>query len=291
MRRLNLILGTLLALGCSGKSIDVGPGGTADGSSPGAGGAGTGGTSAGSWNPSTPGDCTDQTPLPSWPDDSQCLAQSDLPLVGKWQGYVENQMAPWDQLILDIKGASVAGGICGTLTLGSAPLPPAATDPNVGYPPNRFESYAYSNIGGAPNTSFASYQLTLLQGTTDGQRVRFSIAQREAFRGWCKLQTSYRRRDSTVNICTCLPVPWSYSSSGSAVDGACTVGDGADRLTANCGKLALCLDSVCACNASGCDAPNYAAVSFDLRFTGDNAVGSKVEDALSPFPTDFNRAD
>jgi hypothetical protein len=55
--------------------------------------------------------------------------------------------------------------------------------------------------------------------------------------------------------------------------------------------LARCLDSVCACNASGCDAPNDAAVSFDLRFTGDSAVGSKFEAGPSPFPTDFNRAD
>ena len=275
--RPRLILGVFVALACSGKAIDVGPGGTSQGGSPAA-----GGTGATSWSPSTPGDCTDQTPLPTWPDDSQCLAQSNLPLVGRWQGYVENQMTPWDQLVLDIKGASVAGGICGTLTLGSAPLPPAATDPNVGYPPdNNYQVYGPSSIGGSPNTSFASYRLTLLQANTDGRRVRFRVSKAEPFHSWCQLQTSYRIRSSAGNTCTCLPLWPQIISAQTNADGTCTIEHSrSERLTANCGMMALCLASACQCNASGCDAPfgvlNLRSVDFDLRFSGNSAVGSNT---------------
>jgi hypothetical protein len=305
MQRSTSIWVTLIALGCSGRAIEVGPAGGSSGAT----GAGGSAGNTGDWSPSTPSDCADQTPLPSWPDDSGCVAASDLPMTGTWHGYVENQGAPWDQLTLVITGASITGGVCGTLAIGAGPPPAPATDPNVGYPPG-------SETGTPATELFLSgYPLTI-SGTTDGTRVVFSVIDAEPYRGWCKLQSSYYSRTNVTNggsngvgggaaggtgvagssptapSCGCLPF-WPDFSVTSSVNGLCTATDVTSprKLVVDCGKLDLCFGGlpVCTCNASGCDAaPDRDRINFDLRFSADGAIGSNTYNAA--FPTDFGRA-
>jgi hypothetical protein len=297
MRRTRFFLWALIALGCSGRAIDVGPGsGSAGATASGAGGAGgaSGATFGGTASVSTdgysalpPSDCTLTTPLPMWPDSTSCLAASAATgissLVGTWQGYVENASAPWDNVILTITGASVTGGVCGTLAVGAGPAPAPATDPNLGYPPDATPT----SFGGA--TGFVSgAPLTLQMGTTDGTRVRFSVAPTEAWRSWCQLQSSFTDDQS----CNCLPP---FSSTMMAAAGApsaldsCKVKTAASTLTLNCRKLFLCNDfnPLCVCNASSCDAENSETDDFDLRFTADMGEGSDTANA--PARTIFTR--
>ncbi len=285
MQRHQFVLGALIALGCSGRAIDVGPGGTdTGGNDVGTGGAGStahgGSSNAGALPPT---DCTDTTPLPVWPDSSSCAGGSDSPLVGTWNGYVENGSAPWDQLTLVITGASMNGGVCGKLTLGAGPplnFPPA-TDPNVGYPPGHDEA-----VGGSPSIS-PGYASTILNGTTDGMRVRFSVVPSEPYRGWCQLQTSYNLK--SLGGCGCLP---NMAVMRDMSNGLCEYYDEshAHDFEVNCGKFSLCNAglSVCKCNAAGCDASMLPGkIDFDLRFTADTAEGSNTGSGIR---TDFARA-
>jgi len=277
MQRYRLVLGALIALGCSGRGIDVGGGS--------AGSAAQGGAPA-----LLPSDCVDTTPLPSWPDASRCVASSDLPLTGTWRGYVENADPPWDQITLVITGASIAGGVCGTLSIGAGPPPAPATDPTVGYPPGVGDT---GTGGGTGSAAFLSaYPLTILTGTTDGTRVQFTVSQDEPYRGWCQLQTSLRFNDQAVTGCGCLPHWPSARTINTGTSSTCTLSDPArsKSMTVDCGKMALCygVHQVCTCNASGCDGtPNGDIVGFDLRFTANSAVGSNT--GSTTFPTDFAR--
>ena len=261
-----ICLGFILSTGCSG-SIDVGPGNNA-GSSNSAGSsnnAGAPGNSAGS--PGTLG-CESETPLPVWPATSGCTSGANLPLVGTWHGYIESQGAPWDDLTLVLNGASVAGGLCGTLTVGAGTPPPPATDPSVGYP-DPDATYLQEK----PSRILPGFALTLLNGTTDGARVRFSVGQTEPWKGWCGLQVSYG--PSAGSKCNCLPA---WSTEGSS-DNSCKLLDptGTQDIVVNCAKLTLCDNTAgtCQCNDSGCTAAlDTAVTNFDLRFAGDEAEGS-----------------
>ncbi len=187
-------------------------------------------------------------------------------IVGTWHGYIENQRAPWDDLTLVINGASVTGGLCGTLTVGAGAPPPPATDGNVDYPDANETTWQ----GNGPRI-LPGFVLSLFEGTTDGTRVRFGIDDFEPWKGWCGLQTPYDT--SPTGSCNCLP-NWSVAG-----DTDCTLSDpsGAhDDIHANCAKAALCstVGGVCTCNGSGCTAVVGASTNFDLRFAGDEAEGS-----------------
>ncbi len=291
MQRTQIYLWALVALGCSGRSIDVGSGGSSAGavatgagdaaaSMSGAGGAGSG------YSVLPPSNCTSTTPLPSWPDPNACDAASAAtgslsPLVGTWNGYVENGQPPWDQLTLTINGASVDGGVCGTLVVGAGPAPAPATNPNVGYPAGGDQT----GYGGATAAGVSGATLTLLKGTTDGVRVQFSVAQSEAWRSWCQLQSSFS--DSSLS-CGCLP-QYSVVMGATSTSGACKLTTASSTLTVNCGKFQLCGQTrVCACNASGCDASTDQTADFDLRFTADMGEGSNTSNPAAR--TIFTRA-
>jgi len=271
MRRSECILGIFITLGCSGRAIDVGPNGS--GGNANAGGSSTVGAAGNAGSTGLPpSDCTVTTPLPAWPTATSCVANSDLPLVGTWQGYVEGAGMPWDQITLVINGASVSGGLCGTLSIGAGPAPvlPPATDPSVGYPLGN-----QPVIAGSPSF-IPAFVNTLLDGTTDGMRVRFSVTPSEPYRDWCALQTPFAFTDT----CSCLP-NWAVEQDAST--GLCKYKEPtspAREFEVDCGKFSLCsgVAPICACNASGCDAATAlpSTVAFDLRFTGDTAEGSNT---------------
>jgi len=264
MRRYSWLLGVLGLCACSGSVIDVGPGSVGGAESGGntnvAGSGNTGGQQS-----SVPAElaCQDQAPLPTWPSTDACASASDLPIVGTWHGYVEQQPAPWDELTLVIRGASVSGGVCGSLTFGSGPIPPPATNPDQDYPTANSPSYPLAPTPGLPQT--------LLNGDTDGTRLRFTISLGETLRSWCALQDSYQR--SSGDRCNCLP-NWSSESAG----GQTTMKDpaGKHNLHVSFTRMIKCsMFNICACNAQGCDgAPDLNGTPFDLRFTANSAEGN-----------------
>lgn len=284
------LLGALLICSCSGASIDVGPGAAgAAGAAPVGGGMSGGVSGAGGAAASLL--CTDTTPIPSWPASTDCVATSDLPLVGTWHGYVETEGDPWDDLELVIAGASV-NGLCGTLKLGNGPALPVVTDPSDGYPePNSGADAAHGGV-----MFRAGVTHTLLQGKTDGARVRFNVASSEILKDWCAQQTAYAPTPTSPNnqnpdpTCRCernlgsKPLPSNREQ--------CELLDDMGESTGvvSCAHLELCqsLTPLCVCNQIGCVAsqegdPN----SFDLRFDGDSAEGS---DSLHSGRVFFTRA-
>jgi hypothetical protein len=287
MQRIQFMVGALIVLGCSGQKIDVGPGGGSSGDSAemsGGGAASRGGTASaggatqGGLSTLPASNCSVTTPLPTWPDPTSCVSSVASPLVGTWQGYVENAAAPWDQLTLVINGASVDGGVCGTIVVGAGPAPAPATDPNVGYPPS-------DTAGFEDQPAIVSgFALTLQNGTTDGARVRFSVAQTEPWRSWCELQPSY---DNGAQQCSCIP-PYSSLSGSTSNSGTCSIAVGSQKFTVNCGKAFLCqgMSPYCSCNDTGCEAATSTTLDFDLRFSGDTAEGSNTG---SGFRTNFMR--
>jgi hypothetical protein len=277
MQRIRFMVGALIVLGCSGQKIDVGPGGGSSGDSAEMSGGGTtsaGGAAQSGLSTLPASNCNDTTPLPTWPDPTSCVSSVASPLVGTWQGYVENAAAPWDQLTLVINGASVDGGVCGTIVVGAGPAPVPATDPNVGYPPSYAAGSDY-----APRI-VSGFALTLQNGTTDGARVRFSVRQAEPWRGWCELQSSY---DMGAQQCSCVP-QYSSLTGSTSNSGICTLKEGSHDLTVNCGKAFLCQGPTaphCACNDTGCDAATDEEIDFDLQFSGDTAEGSNTENGAN----------
>jgi hypothetical protein len=252
------IVGVLGVCACSGSAIEVGPG------SAGAAGTNAGGGAAASGATGNPNaTCTDSTPLPEWPSTTACAGTSDLPVVGRWHGYVENESAPWDELFLEIKGAN-GSGLCGTLTVGNTAPPPPATDPAADYPPGADSEHSGWLL-------VPGYPLTLLDGTVDGTRVRFRVSGTEAYKSWCALQTPYQQMGRN---CGCVP-----RGSTTLIGDKCVIVDyigGATRAF-NCAQSQLCGGpgpSACTCDASGCGPLQDDENAFDLVVTGDTAEGS-----------------
>jgi len=281
------IVGVMGVYACTGTTIEVGPG--SDGANPLSGMAGTPGAAGGgqgsgplTQDPNPNGTCTDTDPLPVFPSTTACAGTNDLPVVGKWHGYIETQDAPWDELLLDIKAAN-SGGLCGTLTIGSGTPPAPATDPEQAYPPGT------TPVAGLKITP--GYALTLLDGKADGTRIRFRVAPSEAFQSWCELQTPYQH---SVGACSCAPSgPIKFDAAGDEF----TINDDVAGVTRTfpsaqahlCGVTGSW--SVCACNTYGCGAANNtadtASVKFDLTVSGDAIEG--VDTAHSNVRTHFTR--
>lgn len=273
MPRLTWLLGAFGLCACAGSAIDVGPGSAESGSGDSVSTAGTSGRNNSLSRVLT---CTDINPLPTWDSADACAGSNHLPLVGVWHGYVEQQVSPWDDLRLEIRGASVSGGVCGTLTLGNGTVPAPATDPEQNYPDSSpFEISTGGGPGRGPGGSAPTpgFPLTLSRGDTDGTRVRFSVSTAEVMRSWCALQNSYQLPPNAESPCNCLPA-WTSTDVGV---NECTLNDqaGQPELVVSMNRCMACISHVCACNAGGCDAtPEYASTDFDLRFTSDTAEGS-----------------
>jgi len=205
--------------------------------------------------------CPRDTPLPTWPNASDCTPDSSLTIAGTWHGMVDSATAPFDDATLVISGRDANGHVCGTYTVGNAAAPPLATNPNVGYPANQsYGDVDAQPIDGAP--------LSLLKASLVGSRLSFYYAVAESRRGWCQLQRSYDA--PMAGRCYCLP-PWP-STQNNPTDCSLTDPRSGPRAV-NCGQLSLCLGLYCACNSTGCDATQDTTL-VDVTFDGDNAAGS-----------------
>lgn len=204
------------------------------------------------------------TAMTAWPVDSDCKSGAQLPIVGAWEGYVENYMFPSgsDAVHLTITAANGAH-VCGKVSFGTGTPPAPATDPNVGYPPSIEESAARSaGAGGSANFDAASeaYPLTILNGQATSTRVQFQVDTKELWKGWCELQTPYLQSGADYG---CIPASGWASAGGNG----CFLNNGAPL---DCAKAQLCSSAICTCTARGCTVSPQGDVSFDLHVQSAN---------------------
>jgi hypothetical protein len=215
-------------------------------------------------------------PRPTWPAADTCGGEAAQPVVGAWHGYLEAQRAPWDHILLDIRGVDYFGKICGTITMGTQPPPPPATDPNVGYPPgmNLLIATAFTS----PIVEGVAY--ALLDGTLEDGRARFSIGTNQPWRGWCALQTPIP--NPKLHAYTCLP-PYGGASVNPNTSECRISVDGAAQLI-DCGKYMLCgVGGACSCDSEACDANPDTRAPFDLHFDAASADGAGPDGARARF--------
>lgn len=269
--------------GIGGATVVGGGGGV--GGSGGTGTGGVGGTGAGAdaggADASSPP--SDGGRVPPWPAPTQCPPLTASPLTGTWVGNIVNYEFPSGSSLvhLFIEGADDTS-FCGSITFGVGQLPPPATDPNIGYPPGA----KIDQNGLAWSAPYEAFGYRLSDASVTGDSIHFHVRGFEVWKGWCTLQTSYRSdRDIPYR---CVPNGAAEISAEAGADGGeeCGVLDTFGQKTiVDCDKLNLCggfagTDSVCECNAFGCNAHalrNLHEVSAQLdgnelkgnvRFTG-----------------------
>jgi hypothetical protein len=255
---------------CDGRVMDLGSN---------SGGETTGGYgSASSYQASTPAgsgaaQCSARPLADAGADDSAADAGASLePLLGVWNGYVENVTFPSGSDVLTLTFASgSSGAIAGTITFGSGTPPAPPTDAYVEYMPSS------SEIPGEPIEGFA-YSVVAVQ--FDGTRLRFGAESLEPYKPWCELQTSYSWAPLDPCAYGCVPDwPGMGSTNPSNV---CTLNNpsGGPSVTVNCGVFMFCsglgpLGFVCDCSATGCtvslEAPDTL---FDMQLQPGRLDGS-----------------
>jgi len=258
------VVGLLLA-GCAAKSLKVGSNDSPSGQTGDAGDAG------GETN-----QCRDaSTPmsLPDWTTPNACVVGSEITsIVGLWEGYYQGLSGEVNTFRLNIVGANLANGICGTITFGShtAPVayPPPATDPTAVYPPAGF-SPDIDVINGKIGP-ILGLPYTILDGKIEGQRVTFGYSVNEILRSWCPLQTSYAQDDS-CNWFGCLP---NGTTTLPANPAGCTITIGGQTKSYSCAQVMICrMTESCTCDATHCVASHFDSGSFDLVFADGGATG------------------
>lgn len=209
------------------------------------------------------------------------------PLDGTWTGYVENYVFASGSGTIVMTLKLTGSVVTGTIVFGMGTPPPPAADPNVGYPTgigDQIDSgcgQIYPMLAPFLDEGFV---YTIQMGSFDGSQARLQVgvAMTQLWAGWCLLQTPYQVAPGSYQ---CLP----YTSSGGSEQGdlcTCYGTDPANTMVAvDCGKLALCMDGVCQCGASGCTAnpPPFSSITFDMSVSGSRADGSVA--GLGNLPT------
>jgi hypothetical protein len=265
--------------GAAGSTNGDGAGGFGGGGSTGLGGSEIFGGAAGASG--TMGDNgslgAGGTGIAPWPTDDTCAGGERLPIVGTWDGYIENYIFPSgsDAVHITVTAANDAH-LCGKVTLGEPKILPPAVDPNVGYPPGFF---ANGGAGGASGYDGAEegFAMTILNGQSTSTRVQFQVDPMELWRAWCDLQTSYPYPPSGGYEC----IPYTVSatlgtggaSSGTVGPNGCSLPNGQ---SIDCGKFQLCALQTCTCSATGCSVNPQGNIAFDLHVQDANSLSGSA---------------
>ena len=209
---------------------------------------------------------------------SPCMMGSQMPIVGRWEGYVENQryVSGSDALLLVISGANESA-LCGSVTFGMGTPPAPATDPDAAYPPAQFP-YNILAVGKEPGR-YEGFPFTLVDGKVTLPVVQFRMTVNEIWKGWCELQTPYPWEDAgSPDAFSCMPNEEVQFTEGQG----CwfRLPDGG-QLPIACGKTALCGgQKSCSCTAAGCKGRTIQAelehgdLQFDLNLDGNALDGN-----------------
>jgi hypothetical protein len=261
----SLLLVALSLAGCdSNAGLGKGAGGLA-------GLAGTTGASAGSAGASPTG-----TAATTGGIGGATGAKADPATLGplqSWTGTIDGFSFHSGSDALALTFAADATGIAkGTIVFGMGTPPPPATDPNVAYPPDLFDSTGLLPPDPDDGVALAyvaeEYPYAFDGGSFEGNHLRFIANLFQLWTGWCALQTP-----SSDGWGDCLPPPATWGG------GRCTVVDPQTKqdVLVDCGQLALCTGGggPCACTASGCGLSALDDdVIVDIIVTGNTASGS-----------------
>ena len=102
--------------------------------------------------------------------------------VDQWDGYTEAQQFVFDSDRFRFK---LNGDGTGTVVLGESQVYPAATDPNVGYPPGEDLMSAVVKVG----QYRGGFEYPVHDVIVQSKRIRFKVSPNDFFKGWCELQT------------------------------------------------------------------------------------------------------
>jgi hypothetical protein len=194
--------------------------------------------------------------------------------AGSWNGYMENFTelpSGSDSITLEI-APGPDGAASGWVTFGTGTPPPPATDGERGYPPGH-------TLGLGGGSAFPlvveGFRYPLREARWQDRRLRFSVATRELWNDWCKLQKSFPADDRN-EVFACIP------NNGFSWGEQCKVGD----VPIDCGKLALCMfgRGVCSCDAAGCQSDMSSfRLMFDVALDGTSGMGSGSVAGFSQF--------
>jgi hypothetical protein len=269
-RALLTLTAAALAAACSSTSTPIG-----DYTPAGASGSQTGAAGASAPAATGTGGQTNYVPSPT-----QILTDPpfDNPSgVADWVGYFENLqfMSGSDAIKLHF-GVDAAGHTTLSVVLGMGPPPPPPTDPFQGWPDPVFDK-ANGQIAafGYPSTPIEGFTYSAHEVTWQGSRLKFTLVMSEPWAPWCALQPSFMLG----------PNWWSCNAgTGSASQGDTCVYT--DNPTARCtsAHLFMCLQNICACNATGCGADVNTRTPYDITFYGEHADGSAMTHTLRLMP-------
>jgi hypothetical protein len=217
--------------------------------------------------------------------DSRLRGTGVASFEGTWSGYAQTFQLPSgsDALTLVFKQQG-DGTLAGTLTFGTRPAPPPATDRDASYPPSQGQNpLNLASIEGVP------YSTLHANVSPNGTRLQFDINTLELWQGWCALQTPHSvvtgfTGSGTLTAYECGP-SGPYNSYEMGRDGGCWWYDDsspdpsfvsdAGTVPVACGMAVLCTQQVCTCTATSCDIDMCQTnVHFDLQLTGSTLQGS-----------------
>jgi hypothetical protein len=212
-------------------------------------------------------------PGPAPDDTDACRNGAQLPIVGVWEGYIENlKFASGSDAIRVAVTSATSAQACGKVTLGKGTPPAPATDPDIAYPPG------YKPIGADPDDAFFSIDrtegspLSMVAGTAEATRFKFGADWYELWQSWCALQTPIPAMGGASFGCL-------GAEGGAISDQGCFARVGDQMVPLDCGKYLLCSTSnKCTCTMTSCRVERIARWAFDLRITGDQAAGSVKTD-------------
>lgn len=203
-------------------------------------------------------------------------------VAGTWTGYFQggSPVSTSDAIELSLQTQADGSGDIRVI-IGTGGSFPPATSPTDYYPPGMMPTEPSFDVPRlVEGVSYRAHAVTW-QGT----RLKFFLAQTEAWQSWCALQTSYFVNDS--NRYNCIP-GFGGTSSGQG-DGAtmCSTSDvqGTKQTQVPCAQYSLCWSGqFCTCDSCGCAAraaypgdptalQTGNASTFDVTFEGDLATG------------------
>lgn len=225
------------------------------------------------------------------PTDESCENGPQSPMVGSWTGYVENQKWASGSDVIHIVIANANDSLaCGTVSLGDAPPPPPATDPNVGYPPGAFDPVRYSgsSSGGTFIENTEGFVWPMAQPKVTGSRLQFQVRWTATWDAWCALQTPVVSWSSLRDINGNVIPSYTCLDEGVTDDTGCHAHDGS---LVDCGRYTLCSGTMCTCTADGCQPwnANCDTLDFDMQVAADVATGSVALGCLGVHNVHFSK--
>lgn len=198
---------------------------------------------------------------------TQALSES---VKGVWSGYLENFQLSMDDSIEVSIDVTSDGSLAGQVILGKATPPAPATDPDAPWPPS-LDLVTPVLPRYIPGFAYDARNIRW-----EARRLRFDIAQYQAWQPWCALQESYQTEPGSFN---CIPGNGGVGTmpAGTSVR-MCFTQDGAGNVIApvECFKLGVFCGGTgpCACDETACNARTDFSYSFDIALRDGVGDGS-----------------